>query len=90
VRVVNFGTMVHSVIILPRLNIRWKMCCLAIEKFYKHKCKLEVEQALKMQTIQAITRTLGRSFHVSAHADTHNIKLFFSILWKVKIIENLR
>jgi hypothetical protein len=35
-----FVTMILSVIILPRLNVNWKMCCHAADKFYSKKCEL--------------------------------------------------
>jgi hypothetical protein len=53
----HFGTMILSVIILPRLNVDWMMCYQAIRKFYKQKCELEPNKFCKGQTIQARSHT---------------------------------
>jgi hypothetical protein len=57
-----FGTMILSMIILPRLDVNWKLCCHAVKKIYKQKWELEPKQFYKTQTIQEGVRTFGRSF----------------------------
>jgi hypothetical protein len=42
-----FGTMIPSVIILPRLNVNWNMCCHGINKFYNKICKLKPNKFAK-------------------------------------------
>jgi hypothetical protein len=74
--------MILSVIILPRLNVNWKMCYHAIKKFYEQKCKLDY----KMQTIQAGP---SRFQHANEHTECKVIVLYTlegSNCCKVKVL----
>jgi 4-amino-4-deoxy-L-arabinose transferase-like glycosyltransferase len=62
--------------ILPRLNVNWKLCYHAIKKFYKQKCELGPNKFMKCKPFREDLPGF------SAHADTEHVKLLFCILWQ--------
>jgi hypothetical protein len=69
--------MILAMIILPMLNMKWKICFHAVKKFYKQKCQLELERSAKYISFreESELRQVPPVFSV-AHAHTHTETLY--------------
>jgi hypothetical protein len=75
--------MILSVMILPMLNVNWKVCY-GIKKFYKQKCELEPSKFMKCKPFRQDLPDF------SACTPTQNVKFLYSILWMVVTVVNSR
>jgi hypothetical protein len=76
--------MILSVMVLPRLNVNWKMCYHAVKKSNNQKCELEPGKFMKCKPFRQDLPG------VSACTPTQNVKLLYSILWMVVTVAKSR
>lgn len=72
----SLGTMILAMIILPRLYMKWKVCCHAVKKLYKQKCQMEPDRFAKYRSFREESELQTGSSSLQcvrarAHAHTH-------------------
>jgi hypothetical protein len=87
-----FVTMIPSVIILPSMNMEYKMCCHAIKKFYKKKIIMQAETERSLQNtsysgrdqnFRQVLPVVSKYACMHAHAPTHT-KYRISVRYTLK------